>query len=220
MKSTRKVLPLVLALAASALVVGAYADPLTVTSYSMPNGGAGANNYQDTSYVPCSGACTVNSAPLSGGTGKLTDGVIPTLNWDQYGVSTPFVGWYTGFTGQTDPTITFNFAQNVAIDSVSIWVDNNPAAGVGVASPSEVVIDGQTFLITPDTTDNTVVEYTFTGLFLGNSLTMQLDQAPGQQWVMLGEAAFGGTVVPEPTTMALLATGLAVGYWRKRKAAA
>src|SRR3974390_2198159 len=109
---TRKRRPFVkLRIFLSILVLTAWASAtqLTVSTYSMYNGGTGSYDYRDFTYVPCNGVCDVTSAPLSGGTGKLTDGVTPALSWYQYGWWTPWVGWYTPYTNETNPIVTFNF---------------------------------------------------------------------------------------------------------------
>jgi len=75
----------------------ASAGPVTVTSYEMNNGNGvlqnGDNKYFDSTYTVPTYATTNGSssivpsnaapkeAPLSGGVGKLTDGVIPNQNY-------------------------------------------------------------------------------------------------------------------------------------------
>lgn len=71
----------------------AYATEIPVASYSMNNGAAGSYDYRDFTYVPCNGVCDVTNAPLSGGAGKLTDGVLPSTDWNQEGYMTQWVGW-------------------------------------------------------------------------------------------------------------------------------
>lgn len=79
------------AAAIAALAVGispASASVLVVNSYDMLNGtgrasGAGSrNNYWDGGYSPSSPNNFIDSAPLAGGKGALTDGVIATGNWN------------------------------------------------------------------------------------------------------------------------------------------
>jgi hypothetical protein len=74
-------------------LLSAYAANIPVSSYSMNNGAAGSYDYRDFDYVPCNGVCDVTNAPLSGGTGKLTDGVLPSTNWNEEGYLTQWVGW-------------------------------------------------------------------------------------------------------------------------------
>jgi hypothetical protein len=203
-----------------------HATYIAVDSYSMPNNGrTGTYNYRDTSYSNCvSNSCNTNDAPLSGGTGKLTDGIVPTQSWDKFGApgdDTPYVGWV-----QYDPTITFNFSSTVHIDSVSLLLDNTPGWG-DVRLPDYITINGIQFQIDTDSNwgPRTI---TFSGLDLDvSSINLQLFRDLGpfpNRWIMLGEVSFDdGMVVdvPEPGSLALLGLGLAglVTLRRNRKVA-
>ena len=207
---------------AAALLVtaagSASAAPLTVQSYAMNNGAHGSFNYRDFTYLPCAGVCNTTNAALSGGTGKLTDGVSPALSWYQYGENTPWVGWDTS-QGQLNPTVTFNFASMVTIQSVTIWVDDSLGAG-GVQLPASVTIGATNHVITPDGINAPPRAYTFSGLGLtGSSVSLQFFHTPGFQWLMVGEVSFdGGTAIPEPVSLALLGTGFAaLGLIRRRR---
>ena len=101
----------------------AVAAPLTVSSYDMPNGDGqahgGSYNYWDATYSG-SGNPTQDGSLLSGGTGKLTDGVIATQDW--YAVSNnagtgQYVGWVS-----SNPTITFHFASSVTVNEVKLRI--------------------------------------------------------------------------------------------------
>lgn len=65
----------------------AFADLVAVTSYDMKNGNGtaslGTYNYLDGAYKGTSPAInsTTEGAPLTGGTGILTDGIIPTVDY-------------------------------------------------------------------------------------------------------------------------------------------
>ena len=128
-------IPLTLA-ASIALSLGvsnvANAAAISPISYDMLNGNGqaigGSFNYWDKNYTG-SGNTTQDNAPLSGGLGDLTDGVIATDNWlnvENVTGEGPYVGWLS-----LDPTITFNFANIVNIDSVTIYVDDYNGVGAG-----------------------------------------------------------------------------------------
>lgn len=197
-----------MAAALTALPMVATATPLTVASYSMANGAHGSFDYRDFTYSPCNGVCGVTNAALSGGTGKLTDGVKPAQSWYQQGELTQWVGWDQA-QGQLNPTVTFFFSGSVAIDSVTVWVDNTLGAG-GVMLPDQVAINGQVFDVLPDMVDPAARGYTFSGLgFHGSSIDVQFFQN-GAPWLMVGEVSFdGSSTVPEPASLGLAGLALA-----------
>ena len=141
------------------------AGQLTVTSYDMNNGCGnscgGTYNYWDGNYNG-SGSSTVSNAPLSGGTGALTDGVIATQPW--YDVSNEagtgqYVGWQTNY---FTPNITFHFAKSDTITSVDLYVDNTGVGGV--IAPSTITIDGTTYTPTATPISASAEELTVGGL--------------------------------------------------------
>jgi len=116
------------------------AGTVTVLSYDMNNGNGtlqnGAFDYFDTKYTG-SGDGTKNGssqvaptnpppqqAPqLTGGTGKLTDGIIATQSFSFD--PTPYVGWK-----YQDPTITFHLASGQFVSSVSLYVASSLGASL------------------------------------------------------------------------------------------
>ncbi len=204
--------------AAVAFGVAAAAGAVTIapTSYDMPNGDFGSFNYWDGTYTGA-GQTTVSGAPLSGGLGKLTDGVIAVLPWyavSDYAGTGQYVGWY-----QTpDPTITFHFARSPTIDSITLHIDAQ--TGGGVYAPSFVKVDGAAQNYTTGFGSSAIV---LTGLSLtGGSHTLQLGNGMTSFYVMLSEVEFAGTpaAVPEPAAWSLLIAGFGLtGAALRRRAA-
>src|SRR6266404_5866573 len=114
------------------LTWGASGAAVRVVSYSMPNGESpwGENaepHYWDDTYNG-SGNKRHDLDPLSGGTGKLTDGVAaPSLD-----VLPPWVGWMS-----VDPTITFNFDGTKNINTVTLHLLNNRGSA-GISLPKTI----------------------------------------------------------------------------------
>jgi len=203
-------------LSAAALVVataGAHAAQVGVSSYDMSNGDGqahgGSFNYWDTPYsgTASAGATTIDGLytnNLSGGLGKLTDGVIATQSW--YAVSNnagtgPYVGWLAPNT----VSITFHFASVVDIDEVKLFVDNSNVGGV--SAPNSVSIGSATFAnslyLTPS--QPTVLDFSGLGLH-SDSVTVSMNYA--NAWIFLSEAQFFTSSVPEAGNAAMLLGGL------------
>ena len=190
----------------------AVAGPISPVSYSMPNGWV----YTDSSYS--NGGGSVSLADLSGGLGKLTDGVVASGTWSED--TAAYVGWLSWFT--PNPTVTFNFTGDPTINSIQIAVDNS---GVGdVLAPGPILVDG--------------VEYDFTSPALGTTGFITLDglSLTGLQhtvqfmnnglWVFVSEVSFSGQAglaprVPEPATWAMMLAGFGLvgGAMRSRRKA-
>lgn len=191
----------------------ATASPLTVSTYSMFNGGTGAYNYYDHNYTPCPASdCITTGAPLSGGTGELTDGVTSSTDWNVAGNPEPWVGWDNGQPNGTNPTVTFNFASTVTINSVSVWFDNTLGYGE-VGAPGTILVDGVPY--TPSQSTYGAQGFLISGLSItGNSVNVQFDQSanPTDHWIMIGEVSFNGSSspppVPEPSALFLTGSGL------------
>jgi hypothetical protein len=184
---------------------------VVVTSYDMPNGDGQAQggwlNYWDAAYSNCpAGDCTtdgLSGSYLSGGLGKLTDGILATQPW--YDVSDAagagqYVGWLF-----SDPTIEFNFGGSEVVNEVKLFVDNSHVGGV--AAPVSIVIDGTTYLNPPSATPSAPEIIDITGLHLtGDSVTVTLNNP--NSWVFMSEAQFI-TGAPELSTWAMMLLGFA-----------
>lgn len=190
--------------------------PVTVSSYTMANGALGSFNYQDTTYLPCLGSvCTTTGAALSGGTGKLTDGVSPATSWNEQGQNTTWVGWDSA-QALSNPLVSFLFASVVQINSVTVWVDNTHLGGV--ALPATVVINGNIFNIADDNVNQGPRGYTFAVNLNTNAVDVQFTQRSGFQWLMVGEVGFDGetgTEIPEPGTWTMMLGSGCLLLWKR-----
>ncbi|MBM3523882.1 MAG: PEP-CTERM sorting domain-containing protein [Alphaproteobacteria bacterium] len=220
----------------------ATALPLTPASYDMRNGNGQANggtfNYWDLAYSGA-GATNVDGAPLSGGMGDLTDGVVAGANWFdvENGAGTgPYVGWLacTSPTCVANPTITFRFTpgplETFVYNSVTLHLDDaNGNGGVQLPDSVAVSINGAPAVITPvvDPIGDAPLAVTIDlggilGDPAGDTVAIQLIQK--DQWVFLSEVAFSGDIiirddfgVPAPASLALLGAALiALGSARRR----
>jgi len=193
----------------------ALGSPIISTGYITTNGQTGAWIYQDDTYLPCAASsCTTDLALLSGGSGRLTDGVAPAFSWNSSGqgngTTLPWVGWYA-----IDPTITFNFAEGPAILQVGLYLDNTP--GRGVSLPSQVIIGGQSFAVTPDTQFGPRWVYFDVSPISATSLDITLDKTAGN-WLMLGEVSFDSSAdAPEPASVLLIFAPVAGILWFRRR---
>jgi hypothetical protein len=198
----------------SAAVIG-------VTSYDMANGNGatqyttptGGQNYFDFTYtkkgestpVPNAG---VNGSPssipnnsnatnvLTGGTGKLTDGVIATDNFSLVSGSNGTIsnGWttaaspyYGSLNGQPsqyvgwkyqDPTIVFHLASGSMVSQINLYVAADGSGGL-VGAPSNVSIMVGSTLLTSSQYTETISPYTGSNPYASSTalITITLNQA-------------------------------------------
>jgi hypothetical protein len=239
----------VVTLAAFALGIGpAAASVLVVNSYNMPNGDGtaafGTWNYWDGNYTG-SGAITTDGAPLTGGTGKLTDGVIATTGFSGLtgalqNSNLAGTGLYVGWK-YLDPVITFNLAQTSRVFSIDLYAQY---AYVGlVGPPLTITIDGVTYdpTVTLLSSTDERLSVSFKGGIVGSTFTVQPNAGPfgpdaiaynltypnfpipgnKEPWMMVSEVQFNGvSAVPELSTWAMMLIGFAaIGYaaYRRKK---
>lgn len=204
---------MLVALASAAMATTATAAEIAVSSYDTPNGdgqaSGGSFNYWDLNYSGA-GATNVDGAPLTGGLGDLTDGVVASDLWvnvENAAGTGPYVGWYFAVT--PNPLLTFNLAGPAVVNQIDIHIDNSFVGGV--FAPAAVWVDGvaQAFATVP--LAGSIGTLSITGLNLvGTSHTIQFFQAGGG-WTFVSEIDFLGErvdgVIPEPGTWALMIAG-------------
>ncbi|MDB4913119.1 MAG: hypothetical protein JWM95_763 [Gemmatimonadetes bacterium] len=204
-------LPAVLSAQSSTVASGGFLNPVPVASYNMLNGGTGYYRYHDFIYPGAN--ADADFAPLAGGLGLLTDGISATQSWDFNSPNLPFdvhgifVGWYL------NPTITFFFENAIAFSHMRVNFDIAYTGLVG--PPGATTIDGLEYSTTiPVGTTPFWADFDLTSLGSGNSVTIDFTRSEGAAWLMISEVEFGNdgdsgnTSVPEPASVALLATGL------------
>jgi hypothetical protein len=133
----------------------ASAGLVTVTSYEMNNGNGtvslGTYNYLDGAYAGTSPAANsiTEAAPLTGGTGILTNGVAPTTDYTLE--HQQYVGWK-----YTDPVLNFFLKPGSQISQITLYFANplqavNSLQGGLVGLPGQInfSIDGVTQALTP-----------------------------------------------------------------------
>lgn len=208
----------------------ASAAPLIASTYEMRNGNGqasgGSFNYWDLAYSG-SGLTTGDGAPLTGGLGDLTDGVVATDNWftvENAGGTGPYVGWCRGCgpASVPDPTITFRFTpgslETYVFDAVTLYLDDSNNSG-GVEPPASVGISvngGPSFeTIVTDPASGAPFVLTI-GLAGTPGDVVEIQLRHDSQWIFLSEVAFDGRIiirddfgVPEPGALALLGAACA-----------
>lgn len=210
-----------------AAAASAVAAPVSPASYDMHNGdgqaSGGSFNYWDKAYNG-TGSTTTDNAPLSGGLGDLTDGVVTTQNWfavENSAGTGPYVGWNSTPTPAVD--IKFNFAPNTSIGAIHIHADDSGGVG-GVSLPKTVKFTWDTGsasfgVVDPDAgTAPSWLDYT--GLNITGASFVTVSLGYGNAWIFIDEVTFDGSApaIPEPSTYALMALGLAgIGLSARRR---
>lgn len=203
--------------------VAAGAAPISPVSYDTVNGhgsaSGGSFNYWDRDYSgagsvpPTTAPHTTDGETLTGGLGDLTDGVIPTQDWnlvENLAGSGPYVGWLL-----TNPVITFHFGSTVSIDTMTLYLADSNFGGV--APPASVDIDGTNHAIA-DPAGSDPFSVSFSGLgFSGSSLTIQLFRT--NAWIFLSEVTFeGAQQISAPGGILLFGSALfGLGLARRRR---
>ena len=160
---------------------------ISPTAYDMLNGQTGTYTYFDDTY---DGEGNVNEplAPLSGGLGDLTDGVIATAHWNV--TPLPYVGWVT-----VDPTITFHFDGQVLIERVILYLDDAGGGG-GVHVPEDVTLvmgdDTLVFDVTDPPGDGPFPLVLEDLELAGDTLAVTLADHSTSGYMMLSEVEFYG----------------------------
>lgn len=213
----------------AALALGgaaAHAGMVTPIEYRMPNGegqlAGGWVNYWDDTYSGF-GSKGDDLAPLTGGVGQLTDGILGHTNWwgdKGNGPSWEWVAWTT-----INPTILFRFDQPYQFDRVSLHLNNSTRGAVTLPSriSYEFSPDGVNFS-TPSVFTPSPSQYTTYGgrwqhhsvAGAGSYVRVNLTRTGGN-WVFLSEVEFSGTPIPAPGALALLCGGLALMTPRRRR---
>lgn len=223
-------------LAALVRPVHAQGNPISPLYYNMLNGGEISprsfldNTYTCVGIVACSpaGNSTLavgpawGGAPLYGGKGKLTDGIIATENVISYYGYTPYVGWDSRIDPSVvfAPTIHFVFDENTMISSVRIFFngctgpeygDGGPCSNVSLPSAVSFAFGGNTLDFNVNGPQvSTPVDLLFDVSALNAMGALDVTLIRAAPWVMVSEMTFAGpaSTVPEPASVALVAAGL------------
>jgi hypothetical protein len=186
---------------ASALTSANAQDLLHPNRYDLPNGHWGAYTYYDNTYTGL-GNRNERGAPLSGGIGDLTNGIIGTQwAWGSQTDANPWVGW-----DSFSPTIEYTFPSEVGIETIRLHTLTNRQARIHIWDAVEVSIDG-----------GAPVRFTFADAAYAdqalhwldvpihrNATTVEMTLIPlAGKWGFLSETEF--VPVPEPSSLALAA---------------
>ena len=213
-----KILPGIAAITISlGVLISAHAQPITVQSYSMPDGPALFGAYNDNLY----NGTNVNGF-LSGGVGDLTDGVLTAQVTQGYAAWAPYVLW------QIQPTITFDLGSLYVVSNVTSYFKYYPQAGVYIPDFVGLRIsnDGINFTaiqsrifspaeLVPGGNDANGIYQLLPSMVTARYIELTLNN-PNAVWLALSEVTFDGTpgsltstvAVSEPETYAILIAGL------------
>lgn len=226
----------------SAVMGTAHAGLISVDSYSMLNGSRGSFTYFDDNYTGI-GDTTVVNAALSGGVGKLTDGVIAEQIWcntestgtcsalvqninDLQDINGLYVGWVN-----LDPIITFSFAPNTKINRVFIYADDSEFSPVtqtitegafgfgGLQAPASVAITELSQVFSLGNVANAgpnkyVIDF---DLIETDTLTLQFNRN-NTPWILISEIQFENTTsVSAPSSALLMVASIFMLFRLKRK---
>ncbi len=177
--------------------------PIVPVSYTetAPEGiaqGGGYNYFDETGKQLTDGILGVDNALADLGNG-------PAYEW---------VGWRSA-----DPTINFDFGQNVNINSVSIGFNRNVFQNIDL--PTDVTIDGNAFTVSPTAlADDTRGFLTFNGNWTGSTLNVALADHDANAFIFVDEVKFTSPVPEASTTVSfglLLCLGLGGLIWSARR---
>ena len=143
---------------------------------------------------------------------KLTDGVYPINGWND-GTNVAFKDGSTAQKAVGKPSVTFDLGGLYDLSTVDIWTEEQFRDVESVTISSST--DGSTWDVT---TVATTLNWIDQGATYGDKVTIDVSSlANGQyfkmvfvdsgQWSMLTEIDFEGTLVPEPSSLALLGMG-------------
>lgn len=152
------------------------------------------------------------------GATQLTDGVLGANDWTAdlgNGHAQEWVGWYS-----VKPSLLFSLPAYFQVTQVRIGFNNSQSFG-GIYLPSDVTINGAAFALTGNEIpagERGWVSFN-TNLF-ANQVQIDLNNQNDGRWIFVDEVEIRGTsVVPEPSSFALLLTGagsMAVFAGRRR----
>ncbi|CAN5843278.1 hypothetical protein BH11PLA1_BH11PLA1_23940 [soil metagenome] len=225
-RSSLSVAALALSLTAAAAFAGT--PNITPISYDMANGDgnahSGAFNYWDDTYNGL-GATTTDRAPLTGGLGQLTDGIIGGNDWAAdlgEGPAQRWVGW-----NSFAPVITFHLGGLYHLNGILVHANNFNSGGVSLFANCMIELStdgganyGAPTLFTPSAGNfaNTDAQYlqVFTGGPGINATEVRLTLTGSNVWLFIDEVTLQGFPVPAPSAVALGALSLFAASRRRR----